>query len=421
MRKSIEQDPYLNLDKDKEYWSTRGIWLCRWVCCPIAGNPPFVTAYRKFFKLNRREIIRVHVSADERYELFLDGVRVGRGSERGDKNNWFYETYEFEIEPGEHVFVARVWSLGPMAPYAQMSVCSGFILAAEGAYLELLGTGIAEWEAKKLDGYGFVSGITWGIGANLVIEAINVCWDFEKGKGEGWAPVVVLHEGTNGFRRNEYPCVHLMKPAPLPAMLEEQHFLGKIRFVGGADFSDTSLISVKAKENLKTELKQWQDMLEAGRSCTVHSHKMRRIIIDLGNYCCAYPELIVSGGKMSQVRVFWAESLYRGITDEYKDNRNEVEGKYFRGAGDTFNPDGMPLRKFETLWWQAGRYVEIFVRTADDPLTIESLKFIETRYPLEMESSFKSNNKKLNAAIPIMLRGLQMCSHETYVDCPYYE
>ena len=422
MRRNIEQDPYLNLDKEIKYWAERGIWPCKWVCCPDAGNPPFVTAYRKFFKLDRKETIRVHVSADERYELFLDGARVGRGSERGDKNNWFYETYEFGVESGKHVLVARVWSLGQAAPYAQMSVYPGFILAAEGTYLELLGTGIAEWEAKKLNGYEFVmQDLAWGTGANLVIEACDFPWGFEKGKGKGWNPVTVLHEGANGFKRNEYPSIHLMKPASLPAMTAEKHLLGKVRFVGGADSPNTSPVPITATENLKFELKQWQDMLDGKRPFIVCAHTMRRVIIDLENYYCVYPELMVSGGKMSQIRVFWAESLYRGTDDWHKDNRNKIEGKYFRGVGDIFKPDGRPLRAFETLWWRAGRYVEIFVQTADSSLTIKSLEFIETRYPLEMESSFASNDRKLNAAIPIMLRGLQMCSHETYIDCPYYE
>jgi hypothetical protein len=38
-----------------------------------------------------------------------------------------------------------------------------------------------------------------------------------------------------------------------------------------------------------------------------------------------------------------------------------------------------------------------------------------------MESSFDCDDVRFKAAIPVMLRGLQMCSHETYMDCPYYE
>jgi hypothetical protein len=59
--------------------------------------------------LDTAATIRVHVTADNRYELFADGEFVGRGSERGDERNWFFETYELELGAGEHTLVARAW------------------------------------------------------------------------------------------------------------------------------------------------------------------------------------------------------------------------------------------------------------------------------------------------------------------------
>lgn len=45
----------------------------------------------------------------------------------------------------------------------------------------------------------------------------------------------------------------------------------------------------------------------------------------------------------------------------------------------------------------------------------------ETRYPLEMESRLITDDDRFNRALPLMVRALQMCAHETYMDCPYYE
>ncbi|RPJ39294.1 MAG: alpha-L-rhamnosidase, partial [Chloroflexi bacterium] len=36
-------------------------------------------------------------------------------------------------------------------------------------------------------------------------------------------------------------------------------------------------------------------------------------------------------------------------------------------------------------------------------------------------AQFQASDPRLERAIPILLRGLQMCAHETYFDCPYYE
>ena len=75
---------------------------------------------------------RIHVTADERYDLYVDGLRVGRGSERGDAANWFYESYDLTLPAGRHTLVARVWTLGDKAPFAQITLRPGFLLAAEG-------------------------------------------------------------------------------------------------------------------------------------------------------------------------------------------------------------------------------------------------------------------------------------------------
>src|SRR5690348_1470613 len=93
MRTIIERDPFAASNAGKP-WNERGQWPCSWICSPDTGGAPFVTAYRLPFTLDRDRQIRVHVTADERYELFLDGGRVGRGSERGDPDHWYYETYD---------------------------------------------------------------------------------------------------------------------------------------------------------------------------------------------------------------------------------------------------------------------------------------------------------------------------------------
>ena len=102
-----------------------------------------VAAYRLNFQVEAGAAVTVDVTADERYELFLDGRRIGRGSERGDNEHWFFETYELALSPGSLVLVARVWSLGDFAPAAQLSVQPGFFLRTQDPSAISLGTGQA--------------------------------------------------------------------------------------------------------------------------------------------------------------------------------------------------------------------------------------------------------------------------------------
>jgi alpha-L-rhamnosidase len=134
-------------------WDGRGLWGAAWISCADTPDTPFVSAYRLRFHLPVAATLKFHVTADERYELFLDGERVGRGSERGDVLHWFYETYEGELSAGPHVLVARVWSFGRLAPRAQLSVRPGFLLASDDpAAADMFDTGRAAWESQILPG-----------------------------------------------------------------------------------------------------------------------------------------------------------------------------------------------------------------------------------------------------------------------------
>ncbi|MBA3946087.1 MAG: alpha-L-rhamnosidase [Herpetosiphonaceae bacterium] len=425
MRIIIDRDPYLGRPENANGW-TRGLWPAAWIGHPETPTPPSVVAYRQRMMLASAVALRIHVSADERYELFLDGTRIGRGSERGDPHNWFFETYDLALAAGPHVMVALVWSLGSAAPVAQMSVYPGLLVAPqEDKYLPLLATGVAEWEATILSGYHFVDVAAtrayYAVGANVVIDGHAFAWGFERGTGTGWQPARVLDPGVNGETRAEYPPLHLLKPVTLPPMLDQLSPPGNVRIVTAPADGDVALIPLRRDDHLPSEQAAWRAWLHDGQPLTLPPETYRRVVIDLERYVCAYPELVVSGGNDSSIRVHWAEALFCEPEATTKGNRNAVDDHYFLGLGDTFLPDGGTERSFRPLWWRCGRYLELVVTTAAEALTLDRLLVHETRYPLEMESTFASSDPRLEQSVPIMVRALQMCAHETYMDCPYYE
>ena len=54
-------------------------------------------------------------------------------------------------------------------------------------------------------------------------------------------------------------------------------------------------------------------------------------------------------------------------------------------------------------------------------MLIKKLSLLECRYPLEYLGNFETNDVNINQIVPLLVRGIQACSHETYIDCPYYE
>lgn len=425
MRSTINTDPFLALQTERN-WREQGFWPAFWIGCPDAKQTPFVTAYRLRFDVDEGGTARVHVSADERYELFLDGARLGRGPERGSPNHWYFETYDLTLLPGEHVLAAKVWAMGEMAPDAQMSALPGFLLAAEGSWGARLSTGVANWETKRVDGIGYHRAdlIPWR-GWRFEVDGARYAWGCEQGLGDGWHDAERLTPARGRWADWSFYKDHLLKPAALPEMLEGKLPAGQVRHVQDlrGDANARRNAQVRAADHLGGEENRWQALLDGNGSVTVLPGMARRAVVELSNYAVAYPEVVVSGGQGGRVEVQWAEALKLtpAAWEAEKGHRGEIEGKYFVGNGDIFLPDGGERRLFTPLWWMAGRYVEVYIEAGAQALTIESLTFTERRYPLAMHSSFSSSDQRLDEIQPILLRGMQICSNETFFDCAYYE
>lgn len=437
MRVLITEDPFAGRDAGKG-WNHRGIWPARWIALAEQPAEPFVAAYRCRFVVEVAGTIRVHVTADERYELFLDGQRIGRGPERGDAENWYFETYDLKLEAGEHLLVARVWSTGfEMMPFAQMSVTHGFLLCPEDETLApLLATGTAAWEGMALDGYTFTHPTAaWGCGWKVIVDGAQFPFGYETGAGDGWQAAVAGEPGAEQRTYNDARSLHRLVPATLLPLLDEPRQCAAVWSVSDITSATaveegklTTPIPLHAADNIAEEQAQWQALVEGSGSVTIPANVRRRVLLTLDDYYCAYPEVVLSGGRGASVRVNWQEALFEQLKSPAKGKRDEIEGKYFTtiwhnkdGVGDTFIADGGAGRKFDTLWWQCGRFVEVVVETKDEPLTLDSLTLRETRYPLESEADFTASDERLLKIIPLAIRTLQMCSHETYFDCPFYE
>lgn len=423
MRTLIATDPFIPAQAGAS-WRAEPVWPCSWIASGEAADPPFVIAYRLRCTLEEAATVRVHVTADERYKLFLDGEQIGMGPERGDAWNWFFETYDLPLSAGEHVIVAQVWSLGELAAMAQMSVHPGFLFAAEGEWARRLGSGHADWQWLRLDGYGFVDPTPahWRE-HRVVIDGGAIPWGWQQGQGSGWQPAVTVKRAVGRHVDWETYKEHILSPALLPPMMAVRRQIGAVRLVAEAPAAETRPIPVQSSDHRPGEAAAWQALIHGKEELIVPAHTRHRVIVDLENYYCAYPELLVTGGEGALVRVHWCEALHLKpeIRTAEKGHRDEIEGKYFIGIGDTFLPDGGDRRYFEPLWYQAGRYVEIYVQTAGQPLTIHSFALRETRYPLEPESRFSAADPRLEQLTPILVRGIQASAHETFYDSPYYE
>jgi hypothetical protein len=424
MRVLVTSDPFAELPADaSQRWIARGRWPARWISSPTDQKVPHVVAYRNRFRVPLPTRVRIHVSADERYELFLDGRRIGRGPTRGAARRWHFESYDLDLSCGEHVVVARVFTLGPaLAPSAQVGLSSGLVVCPDpdSPLLCALATGLAPWQVKTLE--GFATGAPhWSTGASgdTTFDAAGFAWDFERGDGDGWEPARDGPEAVSGMTAVEHgEDEHLLFPCPLPPMMSQGRSFGRARHASSGQDGDP----FSPETYLADEAARWQALSDGG-TALVPAHTRTRVLFDLEDYVCAYSEIVTSGGAGALIKLTWAEALARRPDREpkSKEHRDATEGMYLVGPSDTVLLDGGDRRRHEPWWWRCGRYVALLITTADEPLTIERACLSETRYPLDEESEIRTSDPRTRALLDICVRALQVCCHETYQDCPLYE
>lgn len=134
----------------------RNAWPARWI--RAEPTTPFdfgVYHFRRIFDLATKPgRFVVHVTADNRYQLFASGTRVVWGPARGDLFHWRYETVDISpwLRPGRNVLAAVAWNFGVYSPEAQQTSQTGFLLQSNAPDARVVDAG-PSWKAMRNSAY----------------------------------------------------------------------------------------------------------------------------------------------------------------------------------------------------------------------------------------------------------------------------
>ncbi|MGF1447863.1 MAG: alpha-L-rhamnosidase C-terminal domain-containing protein [Opitutales bacterium] len=401
-----------------------------------ADQPAFVCFKLHFEVRSDEPALVLHFTADQRCELTLDGRRFAAGPEAAGIENYSFSTFRIEdLNTGEHTLEVFVWWLGGNSPLARETLAPGFVLAAEGAWAERCNTGIAAWTVCELPGLALEIERNFppafGIGKCLRFDARAFPWTDAQRDWHTPATVATPNTGTVfGVTRPRWR----LRPARLPEMLYRPVRPGKVVAVSdtfvranGWDEPLHAFSEEEAQHEAIPEIQEfWDNPLE--HDLQIEPGQRLSVLVDLDDYYCGYPEVLTSGGRDAEIALDWSEGLIEAVDgmtkgrEHQKGNRDVFIGKVFRGLNDTFICDGGEHRQMRPQWWRAGRYLLIRVRAHSEPLTLHRIQILETHYPYEFSDTFTCDQDPWIQPIrKIARRGLEMCSHETYMDCPFYE
>ncbi len=386
-------------------------WQAEWISAP--GRNRLDTPLGIYHFRTRVDFARppahcvVHVSADNRFILRVNGHLAARGPAYAELSHWRYETVDIArwLHAGENWIGATVWDWGEAAPMRQITRRLGFILQADDPALagSRLNTG-AGWQVERERGWRRIphEATSAALHAYFVagpgeeLNAARYDWRWSTGGGRGWEPAQALSPGApRGI--SDAPNAWMLVPDPLPPMQRTPVAAGRVArargLPGAARFPRVPL--------------------------AIPPHRQITLLLERRALTTAYPTLTVSGGKGSRIRLTYAEALYK--PDGSKGNRDHLAGKHIFGAYDRMLPDGGAHRRFTPLDWRTWRFLQLKITTAAQPLTLESLTAEFTAYPFHLRAKFAADAGWLRPIWRTSWRTARLCAHTTYMDCPYWE
>jgi hypothetical protein len=361
----------------------------------------------------------VHLSADNHYRLFVNGHYITRGPARGDLSHWFYETIDLAsyLQAGKNTIAAEVINWGPKRSFTYFSQMTSFIMQGDSEAEKIVNTSGGSWKCMHNEAFN-PKIVAWMTDRNTI--------DFG----------LYVGNPTDSIRAELYPWgwerVDYDDKGWLPAKWCDFAGGRNSQFAGGILYSGGKLLIPRRTGLLKetrvpftsirrmTGIEKNDDFLNGKGTLTVPANKKVSFLIDQSYETTGYPEMVVSGGKDSWIRVMYSENLI--VKNQApKGNRNDIEGKRMVGIKDVFIPDGGKDRLFKPTYIRAFRFIQVDIETKEEPLTISSYQHVACTAPIECRAKFETNDPLTDWIMHAGWRTMSICAQDMLISDAYYE
>lgn len=374
-------------------------WPAFWVTVPNESADGYgVYLFRKTVELNTKpETFIIHVSADNRYKLFVNEKLVSLGPARGDLSHWNFETVDIAtyLKAGKNILAAQVWNEGEWKPEAQISSQTGFILQG-GTNKESVVNTNSSWKCMRDSSYAPLqfnarSYYVAGAGEIRNMALHPRLWYKENFDDNNWQKAKQLFNGLPKTLLGPFgsPNGWMLVPSAIPQMELKDERLAK-------------LVDVSGGVNLPAEFPAQQ------KEFTIPAASAITIILDQSHLTNAYSNLLFSGGKNAIISISYAETMY--LKFPVKGNRNETKGMQFFGRTDSLISDGTGDQIFTSLTYRTYRYVRLKITTQSEPLAIKDFYGTFTGYPFELKASATGTDEEINKILSIGWRTARLCA-----------
>ena len=346
-----------------------------WITHPDAKfSENRIYLFRKNFTLEKKpETAILHISAEARYKLFVNGIRAAFGPCRSSGEEKYYDTVDIAhcLREGENHIVCQVLALADNGDMTNPSYIYG--VRRTGNMLLAMELDCGETVIRTDD--------TWETAPSPTAEfAVAYRKDFRPG-----APDAAVFE--ENFHPGEPAWVNAKPAASVDSLREKPYPWG---IVNPMYVIPRTIPMLYQKE---VPFDDWGDGFYLAHELTF-----------------GFPVFTFEGH--GRARITYAESF--GSGGEKKDRLDRSLS--FGGITDEVLVDGTAV--FEPFWFRCARIIRI---ETEGDVKLTGFDFTEVGYPLTYPDDCDFGSETDNKLWKISVSTLMRCMQESYEDCPYYE
>ncbi len=407
-------------------------WTGKWIWQPDVRNEKNVFYYfRKV--LNPEQSARadtLYITADTRYQLFINGRFIGRGTPQSQPYLQYYDVHDISnaLISGGNCIAVIVNYVGNIAVtrgglLAEVTDKNGTSLAATDTSWKTLRS--RAWQ-QDTHYYGVNKATPYQ--EFFDARAVPERWTAVDFDDSTWQTPEVIR----GDHSDRPPCTSpwtKIIERDIPRMTADPILAQRIECVEeNLDLENrpssnnlAPILSQAGKPIKYSRVDDPENLCPADGTTTVQNSLNHQdldfdgiyapsIVLDFGRVITARSRLEFSGTDGGMVDIGYAERLIDGHFN------NAIEGSF---ADRCIMKDGD--QTFESFTWKSFRYLKLRFRNCYKPVTLKSVQGIITTYPYEEQGGFSSSDTTLNKVFDISRTTVRLCSNEFLMDTPWRE
>ncbi|MCX7804074.1 MAG: family 78 glycoside hydrolase catalytic domain [Planctomycetota bacterium] len=407
-------------------------WRARWIWAPGGSGEKNSYWYFRIEFPSGLDARRIFITADTRYELFLDGEFLSRGAPMSQPYFQYYDEYEI---PGANASIEKRCLAVLVNHIGTVPDTRGGLLVevTDGNGNFLLGTDerwrVLRAEAWKTDTYRWNANVMAPYQEHFDSRLVPDGWNRPGFDDSSWMRAIALRGRTSDHPPSVPPWTRLL-PSDIPARLG-----GSVRAARVVSVEECLNLAARPRpDDLSPGLSQAgcplryaraegvENLLREGAGAAVFQcstqHEDRIfdgiydpcVLLDFGRVVTGRPRIFVEGPSGAAIEIGYAERLIDGRFN------NSIEGAQadrcvLRGGAQVYRP----------FAWKAFRYLKIRIRDAREPVIVRRLEAELDEYPFEESGGFESGDGTLNGVFRISRDTLRLCSHDCLMDTPWRE